>query len=317
MRSRLHSTKVPCANLLSNGGAGALGLVRALAEDYLSTLPTPFSITWTCNHSRNTQLALLRDYIDIALTYERDQEQLAAQEGWSVTTGCVFHDHFVLAGPISDPAGVRHARNLEEGMQRINNEKSLFHARSDASATMWKERALWEFAGLRPWEDEGAAIWYRTFLHNPADALKGADDAGAYLLTDRSTLLRQTGLQTITKTTVFFEPQKDNDLLMNSCYALHGKSMSPDKAHAIESFLNYARSQRGQDIISNFGQTQVGAPLFATLDERYARTSLQGGCPRDGRWREILTLACPPLPPPHKIARRNSNTSSPDLTAKL
>lgn len=229
----------------------------------------------------------------------------------------MFHDHFVLAGPISDPAGVRHARSLEEGMQRIENGKSLFHARSDASATMWKERALWNFAGLKPWEDEGAATWYKMFLHNPADALKCADDAGAYLLTDRSTLLRQTGLQTITETTVFFEPQKDNDVLMNSCYALHRKSMSPDQAHAVESFLEYVRSQRGQDIIGNFGRAQVDAPLFATLDERYSRKSLKGGCPRDGKWREILILDCPSLHHPHKIARRNSNESSPGLTSKL
>ena len=38
-----------------------------LARDYLSTLPTPSTITWVCNHSRNTQLALVHGHIDLAL----------------------------------------------------------------------------------------------------------------------------------------------------------------------------------------------------------------------------------------------------------
>ncbi|KAK7185663.1 hypothetical protein DPSP01_007464 [Paraphaeosphaeria sporulosa] len=267
---------------IGNGGAGALGLVRALAEDYLATLPSSFSITWTCNHSRNTQLALLHDYIDIALTYERDQEQLAAKEGWSVTAGCAFHDHFVLAGPIADPAGIGHARSLREGMQRIAQKRCLFHARADSSATMWKERALWAAAGIEPWEDDAATTWYRTSLLNPADALQGADKAGAYLLTDRSTLLRQTGMQTTRETTVFFEPGQGNDVLMNSCYALY--RMNTERVKAVNEFLKYVWSERGQEVIGSFGRTSIGVPLFATLDEGFSKTKLKGGRPRDGRW---------------------------------
>ncbi|KAJ4350407.1 uncharacterized protein N0V89_009028 [Didymosphaeria variabile] len=269
---------------IGNGGAGALGLIRALADDYLDTLPSPFSITWTCNHSRNTQLALLHDHIDLALTYERDQEELAAKEGWSVTVGCVFHDHFVLAGPVADPAGIRHARNVKEGMQRIEEAQCLFHARADASATMWKERALWAAARMKPWEDEEAARWYKTSLLNPADALKSADKAGAYLITDRSTLLGQTGLRTISKTTVFFEPEEENDVLMNSCYASYKYGAAADRAKAVNEFLDYARSKRGQKVMSDFGTAEVGVPLFATLDEGFARTKLTDGLPRGGRW---------------------------------
>lgn len=285
--SCLHANPV---NVCSNGGAGALGLIRALAEDYLATLSSPYSIIWTCNHSRNTQLALLHDYIDIALTYERDQEEIAASEGWSITSGCLFHDHFVLAGPATDPAGVRYAQNVEEGLRRIAARQCLFNSRADASATMWKERAVWSAGGLKPWADRDATSWYKTSLLNPADALKGADEAGAYLITDRSTLLRQTGLQTISGTTVFFEPEIEGDVLMNSCYALHGTNITEGEAKAINDFLTYARSPSGQKVISEFGKAQVGAPLFATLDEGFARTSLKHGRPRDGRWEQCSKL---------------------------
>lgn len=59
---------------------GATGLIEALANDYLSTLPESRSISWVCNHSRNTQLALYNGYIDLALAYERGQEELAHLE---------------------------------------------------------------------------------------------------------------------------------------------------------------------------------------------------------------------------------------------
>jgi tungstate transport system substrate-binding protein len=39
------------------------------------------SIEWICNHSRSTQLALLKGYVDSALIYEREQEEIAVSEG--------------------------------------------------------------------------------------------------------------------------------------------------------------------------------------------------------------------------------------------
>jgi tungstate transport system substrate-binding protein len=269
---------------LSNGGAGAVGLIRALATDYLSTLPSEASITWTSNHSRNTQLALFGNHIDIALTYERDQEMLAASEGWSNTAGCVFHDHFVLAGPASDPAGVRSTRCLADALRRIASQRSLFHNRADASATMWKERSLWLEARLRPWEDWNVNDWYRSSLMGPADALKSADAAGAYLITDRSTLLHQTGLKNVSKTTIFVEPEARDDILMNSCFALYAASADEEKARAVSHFIGYMRSERGQHVISNYGKVQVGLPLFAAVEEGYAHSKLKDGRPVGGVW---------------------------------
>ena len=282
---------------------GATGLIGTLANDFLSTCPQPEerSITWVCNHSRNTQLALLYNYIDVALTYERSTEVLAASEGWSLTAGCVFHDHFVLAGPESDPAGIRSCSSLSAALGKIaergtagnRNGKGvvLWHARNDDSATMWKERSLWSMAessgdgngrALKPWEDEKACgEWYQMHICSPAEAIRNADAAGAYLLTDRSTLLRQTALQTISSTTVFFEPSSEDDVLMNSCFALS----SPARNSANErAFLEYLASERGQGVVGAFGEDMVGVPFFARVEEGFARRKLRGGVPRGGRW---------------------------------
>lgn len=279
--------------MCSNGGAGATGLIRALAEDYLSTLARPGSITWVCNHSRNTQLALLHNYVDLALTYERSTEAIAEIEGWSKTFGCVFHDHFVLAGPASDPAGVKSCESLGEAMKRIREfgtegqKGVLWHARNDDSATMWKERALWGMIDkfLKPWEDERACrTWYQMSVRTPAEAIQKADAGGAYLLIDRATLLCQTGLQTISRTTVFIEPNSGDDLLMNSCFGLYSTNSEGESNEHAKQFLEYAIGERGQKLIDTFGAEEVSMPFFAMVRDGFARRGLRGGMPKMGRW---------------------------------
>lgn len=263
---------------------GATGLIKALSYDYLTKLAHPRSISWVCNHSRNTQLALLHDYVDIAFTYERHQEAISTSEHWAENAGCVFHDHFILVGPASDPAGIRQEPTLLDSFHKIATTGSLFHSRNDGSATMWKERALWSSIGLQPWKDSKSSNWYKSLNGGPPEALIRADTKGAYLLTDRSTLLRQTVLRTIVSSRVFFEPVTSDDLLMNSCHALYSRSASPTKKMAVSDFLDYLLSSRGQAIIASFGSDEVGKPFFAPVQDGLATSHLVGGRPWKGRW---------------------------------
>lgn len=230
-------------------------------------------------------MALLYGYVDIALTYERDQEEIAVSEGWAKSAGCLFHDHFCLVGPLSDPADVRCCRTVREAFQRIARKQALFHSRADGSATMHKERSIWRACNLKPWDSGSNEQWYvANSHHSPTDALLDADGAGAYLLIDRSTLLRQASLNAVSKLTVFFEPLSPSDILMNSCYALYSPRSPSEVAREIRRFLSYVKSPRGQSVIENFGKGQVKYSLFATLDQKYARTQLAGGRPKGGRW---------------------------------
>ncbi|KAJ4111481.1 hypothetical protein NW768_011835 [Fusarium equiseti] len=275
---------------IGNGGAGATGLIKELAEDYLKSRDKDGRIAWVCNHSRNTQLALLKGYIDFALTYERDQEALAEAEGWSYTAGCVFHDHFCLAGPLSDPAGLASTTSLADGFETIAASGTLFHSRADLSATMWKELAIWSQCGRTPWEDESS--WYKTSVLSPSEALKAADKAGAYFLTDRSTVLRQTGLGNIANSTIFFEPSHPKDVLMNSCYALFSPKV--DNPH-VRDFFMYLVSPRGQAVIRGYGIAQTGLPLFAPVQDGLALTRMCRGRPSNGKWIKRTHLDKPML----------------------
>lgn len=265
-----------------NSHTGGVGLVEALAEDYLFLRGSPGSIGWVCNHSRNTQLALLGGFVDIALTYEREQEEIAVFEGWAESAGCIFHDHFCLVGPEHDPANVRQAKSVEEAFDKIAVSNSLFHSRSDGSATMGKERDIWRRCHRFPWNE--ISEWYIQTKHNPADAVRIAAASGAYLLTDRSTLLKQVSLGAVNNFTTFFEPTDPFHPLMNSCYALHAPLSTSSAKEEISLFIEYLKSSRGQDVIANYGADKAGIPLFAAVKSGFAAKRLTGGVAINGRW---------------------------------
>lgn len=264
--------------------AGTTGLFKILCEDYLSTLLYPGSISWVRNISRNTQLALLRGYINVAFTYEREQEQIAANEGWSETVGCVFGCYFCLAGPVADPANVHSATSFEDALKRIAASKAPFYSRIDFSTSCRQERQYWKEADLTPWEE--LEPWYITTMDDdPPTALRNADALGAYVFTDRSSVLGQTARGAITNTTVFIEPKDADDPLVSSCHASHNPAQMVARRENVDSFLRYLLSSRGQDLIASFGDAFVGAPLFVPAHIKFDSSKvLAGGRPSGQHW---------------------------------
>lgn len=224
------------------------------------------------------------NYVDVAFTYEREQEELSVTEGWAVDTGCVFHDHFCLVGPSVDPAKIRNLSSVYDAFAQIAEIGCLFHSRADGSATMHKERSIWRQIQREPWLDASAVHWYKTSSHTPSDALIDADAAGAYLLVDRSTLLSQTIRRMIKDSTVYFEPTSPDHVLMNSCHAIYATRASGPVLAAIVRFLTYVQSPRGQRHIAEFGRGTSGKSLFSPVVDGLAEPELRGGYAREGRW---------------------------------
>lgn len=217
------------------------------------------------------------------MTYERSQEAVAEAEGWSTTHGPMFHDHFCIVGPVSDPVNVRSARSPHEALVMIARARHLFHSRREGSATMHKEEDLWRVGGLEPWESEAESDWFKSSHLPPAEALIGADRAGAYLVTDRSTLLRQVGLGTISSSTVFFEPTSQYHYFMNSCFALSSPHAPAETKAQVARFLGYLSGPRGQRVVADCSIAD-GWALFATLAEKRAERLLGNGRAEGGRW---------------------------------
>jgi tungstate transport system substrate-binding protein len=95
-----------------------------------------------------------------------------------------MHNDFVLAGPPSDPAGVRGAKTAAEAFRILAEKGVPFASRGDGSGTHLKEKALWKAAGTAP--PAGALLETGQGM---GETLIVASEKRAYCLTDRGTLL--------------------------------------------------------------------------------------------------------------------------------
>ncbi|UJO13307.1 Tungstate-binding protein TupA [Fulvia fulva] len=258
---------------IGNGGAGFTGLLRVLSESYIREHGNDFGIGWVANHSRYSQLALLADVVQVALTYEPDNEDLAIGEGWAVRVCRAFNDHFVLAGPESDLGartiveGLRSIaqRNLvaDSGPQRL--QQLIFHTRGDGSATYCKERSLWKAAGT----DIENSKWVKTYAVAPYDALRRAEAEGAFLISDRATFLSAKEDGVISSLRVHVEGGPE---LLNPCSALvrddATRMACQEGANACD-FAKWLSGSKAQDIIHDYGRDwKLEKPLFTVATQK-------------------------------------------------
>ena len=251
---------------LGNGGLGPTGLVRALCEAYTQTRGTgqDLKIEWVCNHSRHTQIALQAGIIDIAITYEREEEARAEREGWYLSKGVFCHDHFILAGPSSNPASLPRGIDIGQAFALIAETGSFFHTRGDGSATMHKEHELWHMAKVSK-EGRSRAAWYSRLPATPFDALLGAEAGGAYLLSDRATFLLAKHRGEIRDMVAYVE---GGEVLMNSC-AL-GVRVGEDRLEVLR-MVEWLHSPEAQRIISTYGRDwPTGVAIVTPRDQMEA-----------------------------------------------
>ncbi len=254
---------------IGNGSLGGpTGLLAVLCQEFLSEnrLQKLLRIEWVRNHSRHTQIAVQAGVVDIGLTYEREEEDVAAKEGWSQTVDILLNDHFVLAGPRSNPARLP-LHDIASSLRRLalegldGNGHVLFHTRGDGSATMHKEDALWNLAQI-PHLDRDGAPWYHRLPGTPHEALVQANQERAYLLTDRATFLMAKSRGEIEDMVIFNE---GGDVLLNACAII---VRSGENRKMVMDLVGWLRGNRAQCLIEQYGKgTKVGLPYVTRRDK--------------------------------------------------
>jgi ABC-type tungstate transport system permease subunit len=266
----------PLGFRLGNGGAGHTGLLRELCEAFILHHDAAFRIEWVINHSRHTQIALLGDIVQVALTYEPEWEDIGIAEGWAERVTAAFHDRFMLVGPASNPANVLSGADIKIAMREIAThgerfggaDNALFHSRGDGSATHYKELQLWGLCGV---DLAHARPWRRRIPLTPYEALRRASEEGAYALTDRATFLTVARDGAASHLRVYVE---DGKHLVNPCAALI--NLKAPVNHLARKFARWLPSEEAQDIIENYGKSwKLRLPIFAPksrtqVDRRYA-----------------------------------------------
>ena len=122
---------------------------------------------------------------DVALTHDPDAEQAIVDRSVTARYRKIMFNDFVIAGPTDDPAHIKGSMDALAAMRQIASSKAPFASRGDASGTHAREQRLWKLAGTRP---EGKALIETG--SGMAATLRVASERGAYVLTDRATLLQ-------------------------------------------------------------------------------------------------------------------------------
>jgi tungstate transport system substrate-binding protein len=125
-----------------------------------------------------------RGEVDALLVNDPIGEAKFLGHGSGIDLRPVMYEDFVIVGPDSDPADIRHLKNAAKAFAQIARAGALFASRGDDSGTHREELRLWKLAGI---EFSSADTWYRSLDQSAGATLNSAAAMNAYTLTDRAT----------------------------------------------------------------------------------------------------------------------------------
>jgi tungstate transport system substrate-binding protein len=184
----------------------------------------------------------------------------------------VMYNHYLLVGPIGNPAGVALSGTAKSGFGLIASTGSDFWSRNDASGTNSKELEIWKSIG----NPQVGKSWYLSSgTMGMAQALGTINGSGGYTLADEATWLNWRNLQADKKPVVADpdtggltnvkainikvvnagDPTYFNQYSVIEVY----RAKNPEGA---QDFSNWIRTPRAQALIRGFGSSTYGKPLF-------------------------------------------------------
>lgn len=169
--------RVRIATTTSVHNSGLLGYLEPAFKQ-----ASGFELLIQATGSGRALLLLERRDVDVVISHAPKTEQrlLAKHSEWSYRK--FAYNRFIVVGPSSDPAGLRSARDVTDAFRRIVDSGAAFVSRGDESGTHERENSFWDLVDKRP-SRERLIISGRGM----AQALRHADQANAYTLTDEPT----------------------------------------------------------------------------------------------------------------------------------
>ncbi|KAK5054449.1 hypothetical protein LTR84_001339 [Exophiala bonariae] len=252
---------------IATGGAGQTGLLRKLAEEFISwytrsTASSPFRIAWIATDTSLSFNALATGAADLSITYHAYAEKIALRQG--IADRCVYawRDHFMLVGPDSNPANLPLDRKLsifdlfalifEAAVETATSPNPVrFLSRYDKSANNIRESHIWTTIGQTPWAHPYSSFYHR-YVDFPFGALRAASRLGEYTLVDRGTWYAIE--ESVRQGMIVFKESIDaaeDDPLINPAHALVG-TLAENRELA-DAFVQWLQSDEGgQSIIGSF-----------------------------------------------------------------
>lgn len=192
--------------------------------------------------------------VDVLLVHAKERELQFVADGYGVDRREIMYNDFVVVGPESDPAGIKRAEDVGSAFAMIADAEAAFVSRGDDSGTNNKELSIWEQA----LSGKPSADWYLEAGQGMGAVLRMASEQQAYTLSDRATYL---ALRDELDLEILFE---GDPLLFNQYGVI---AVNPEKYPDVNyegamAFINWICSEKGQQLINEFGVDEYGQALF-------------------------------------------------------
>ena len=243
--------------MIATGSPGELGLLKELAEAFAKQEDA--TICWKKAGSGKSLKLLKGKKVDVIMVHAPAAEKQAVKAGWATQRTLIGSNEFFVVGPMHDPAQVASAKTVAEAYGKIAATKATFFSRGDNSGTHKKEMAIWEKAGIRPEGD-----WYIVTRDFMRATLRRADAEKGYFMTDSSTWYAE--MRNLQNLKVLFRGDR---FIINTYHALCQPAGATAGASLGAKFVKSVASERGQEIIRNYGKKTNGEALYN--DAAYAQ----------------------------------------------
>lgn len=217
-----------------------------------------------------------RGDVDALVVHDPEAEAKFIAEGYGINKRSFAFNHFLIAGPASDPAGIK-GLLPEQAFKKIyeagiaDAAKVKFVSRGDNSGTHSKEKLIWKTAGLNYADVQNSGPWYIEAGKGMGPCLLMASEEGAYVLADISTFLAFKGKVNVVPLV------EQGELFLNVYDVIE---INPEKIKTAKmlptakAFSNWLMSDEVQDLIAKYGVAEYGRSLFNPLKG--------GGCTEPG-----------------------------------
>lgn len=234
------------------------GLLDLLASEFERAHPTIDLAPIAVGTGQAIQLGRRHD-ADVLISHDSAGEMQLVREGAAKERRSVMYNDFVIAGPRTDPVGIRGTSAIA-AFSMIRDRRAMFISRGDDSGTHRRELAIWREAAIEPTQNPN----YIEAAVGMGDALLMAGQKRAYILTDRGTYMRY-------RQRVELDILVENDPPLFNRYGV--TILNGRHAKEAEVFADWLTSARVQRMIGDYGKDEFGRPLF--------EPSADGAAPHD------------------------------------
>ncbi|NLB89373.1 MAG: solute-binding protein [Syntrophomonadaceae bacterium] len=193
--------------------------------------------------------------VDVILANNPAAEDKFIADEFGVDRREVMYNDFLLIGPKEDPAKIKDEQDVAVAFKKIADAKAKFVSRGDSSGTHAKELSLWEAAGVVL---ESNQEWYIETGQGMRDTFRKADGMKAYTLIDRATYLSNKD-----KNDSIIMVEGDERLLNPyGVISVNPKKFPRINYEGATKFRDWLVSEKGQQMIGEYGVEEYGLPLF-------------------------------------------------------